>query len=156
MEPARRSNLDLSTGDAITPEAILTQLDVMFADPIPMLVYSTETVIAEKLQTVIARTTFNTRMRDFYDLHALYRVLGSQIDTTKLKAAVAGTFERRQTTEQLSNWEQNINSLESNEHMANQWQTYARRYDWANHLTWEDVITAVRQLFESSTAQISR
>ncbi len=144
--------LDLSTGDAITPEAIQTQLDVMFADPIPMLVYPTETVIAEKLQTVIARATFNTRMRDFYDLHALDSILGNQIDTTQLKEAVTRTFERRQTTEQLSNWEQTINSLEVNERMADLWRTYARRYDWANHLTWKDVIIAVRRLFESMTA----
>ncbi len=147
--------LDLSTGDTITPEAALTELDVMFADPIPMLVYPTETVIAEKLQTVTVRATFNTRMRDFYDLHALDHLLGDQMDTTQLKDAVARTFERRQTAEQLSNWRQVISSLESSEHMVTQWQAYSQRYDWANNLTWESIIMATRHLFASATMQTS-
>lgn len=147
--------LDLSAGDVITPEAVLTQLDVMFRDPITMLVYPTETVIAEKLQTVIGRATFNTRMRDFYDLHALGHLLHNQIDTTHLKGAVARTFERRQSSEQLKRWEHVISSLESSEHMASQWQAYAQRYDWAHDLVWEDVLAATRQLLVIATTGAS-
>lgn len=145
--------IDLSTGDAITPEAILTELEVMFAGRIPMLVYPTETVIAEKLQTVISRGTFNTRMRDFYDLHVLGRVLGDQIDTLKLTEAVTRTFERRHTSEQLNRWEPVIESVESSQPMASLWRAYAQRYEWANNLAWADVVMATRSFFVSAMAQ---
>ncbi|MBU4690084.1 nucleotidyl transferase AbiEii/AbiGii toxin family protein, partial [Mycoplasma zalophidermidis] len=61
--------IDLSTGDAITPRAIEYKYFLMFEDRyISLLTYNIETLLAEKLETMIARSTANTRMRDFYDI----------------------------------------------------------------------------------------
>ena len=64
--------VDLSTGDAITPNAIEYKYRLMFEDRTILLKsYNIETILAEKLQTILSRGILNTRMRDFYDIHVL-------------------------------------------------------------------------------------
>ena len=64
--------MDLSTGDAITPSAIEYKYRLMFEDRTILLKsYNIETILAEKLQTILSRGILNTRMRDFYDIHVL-------------------------------------------------------------------------------------
>ena len=53
---------------------------------IPLLSYSLETLLAEKLETIIARSTANTRMRDFYDVYLLSKT--QYIDMQNLKSAL--------------------------------------------------------------------
>ena len=67
--------IDISTGDAITPREIRYRFRLMLEDRfIEVWAYNLETVLAEKLETVITRTVTNTRMRDFYDIHILVSV----------------------------------------------------------------------------------
>ena len=67
--------IDISTGDVITPREIAYSYKLMFEDrTIPIMTYPIETVLAEKLETVISRSITNTRMRDFYDIHILHQV----------------------------------------------------------------------------------
>ena len=64
--------IDISTGDAITPREVRYSFKLMLEDrSIEIWAYNLETVLAEKLETVVSRATTNTRMRDFYDLHKM-------------------------------------------------------------------------------------
>ena len=64
--------IDISTGDVITPRAVEYSYKLMFEDrSISIWTYNLETLLAEKLETIMARETANTRMRDFYDIHVL-------------------------------------------------------------------------------------
>ena len=64
--------IDISTGDVITPRAIEFNYDLLLEDrSISLWSYNLETILAEKLQTVLARGILNTRMRDFYDIRML-------------------------------------------------------------------------------------
>ena len=64
--------IDISTGDAITPREVRYSFKLMLKDrSIEIWAYNLETVLAEKLETVVSRATTNTHMRDFYDLHIL-------------------------------------------------------------------------------------
>lgn len=47
---------------------------------IKILAYNLETVMAEKLETVISRSDQNTRPRDFYDVFILYKLQGNNIN----------------------------------------------------------------------------
>lgn len=86
--------IDFSTGDVITPKEIEYEYKLMFENrSISILAYNTETILAEKLETVISRSTANTRLRDFYDLRILYDTV--EIDYGKLKDAFSATSERR-------------------------------------------------------------
>ncbi len=73
--------IDISTGDIITPSEIIFEVPLMFEDrKIAIWAYNLETVLAEKLETVITRAITNTRMRDLYDLHILQKLYAERID----------------------------------------------------------------------------
>ena len=62
--------IDISTGDVISPKEIRYSFNLMLEDrTIEVWAYNLETVLAEKLETVISRNVTNTRMRDFYDIY---------------------------------------------------------------------------------------
>lgn len=64
--------IDISTGDVITPGAIEFSYKLMFEErSISLWTYNLETLLAEKLETIMARGITNTRMRDFYDIHII-------------------------------------------------------------------------------------
>ena len=80
--------IDISTGDAITPRAIEFSYKLLLEDRfIPLWSYNLETMLAEKLQTVLARGILNTRMRDLYDIRTLLGIYEQKIDKEVLKKA---------------------------------------------------------------------
>lgn len=83
--------LDISTGDALTPSAISYTYRLMLEDrDIDILAYNVEIVLAEKIETMLARSTLNTRMRDFFGMWALLN-MGAEIDGAILAEAIAAT-----------------------------------------------------------------
>ncbi|QPK81008.1 nucleotidyl transferase AbiEii/AbiGii toxin family protein [Schaalia sp. ZJ405] len=142
--------IDISTGHTITPAAVTTSLEAMFAEPIPMLVYPTATIIAEKLQTVLSRATFNTRMRDFYDLYALTHTFGTHLDPTELQAAFLATMETRNSMPLVRQVPGIMNSISASTSMRELWNQYSRRYNWAQDITWEDVLASTQELLHTA------
>jgi len=89
--------LDVGYGDAVIPGAAEVDLPRLLADqPAPRLrVYPRETVVAEKLEAIVKLGMANSRMKDYFDLHALHREgLTNERDLVR---AIAATFERRGT-----------------------------------------------------------
>ena len=113
---------------------------------IEILAYSLETVLAEKLETVISRATTNTRMRDFYDLHILCQLYGGTLTARVLADALCATARRRGTLRLLSEAEDVLRELADDPHMRKLWDTYRARYSYASELTWDIVLSSVRQL----------
>lgn len=76
MENARIPlKVDITIGDKITPKEVIYTFKLLLEDrSIDILAYNIETVIAEKLETIISRGIANTRMRDFYDIYILLKV----------------------------------------------------------------------------------
>ena len=67
--------IDISTGNAITPREVRYSFRLMLEErTIELWAYNLETVLAEKLETIIVRTITNTRMRDFYDVYILMQL----------------------------------------------------------------------------------
>ena len=90
--------IDISTGDVITPKEIQYRFKLMLEDrSIEVWAYNLETVMAEKLETVISRNNTNTRMRDFYDIHILLSLYGNTLDTKVLGEALQATARKRET-----------------------------------------------------------
>ena len=88
--------IDIGIGDAITPAAKVDEFPVLLDCEAPRIrVYSRETAMAEKLQTIVRRGHANSRMKDYFDLYMLSR--DEMVDGETLKNAVARTFERRRT-----------------------------------------------------------
>lgn len=90
--------LDISTDDVITPSAVEYDYKLMFEDrTISLLTYNTETLLAEKVQTIFARGIANTRMRDFYDVYSIVKMNVEKIDKDVLISAFHATCEKRET-----------------------------------------------------------
>ena len=90
--------IDISTGDVITPRAIEYNYKLLLDDRfISLWSYNLETILAEKLQTVLARGLLNTRMRDFYDIKTLLSIYEQDIDADVLKKAFEATCKKRST-----------------------------------------------------------
>ena len=94
--------IDISTGDIITPREIKYNFNLMLENrTIEVWAYNLETVLAEKLETVISRNVTNTRMRDFYDIYILQKLYGEQLSKDVLWDALVATAKKRETLEQI-------------------------------------------------------
>ena len=82
--------IDISTGDVITPREVRYSFKLMLEErSIEVWAYNLETVLAEKLETVISRNVTNTRMRDFYDIHILQQIYGESLSAPVLLEAMS-------------------------------------------------------------------
>lgn len=137
--------IDISTGDVITPREIAYSYKLMFEDrTIPIMTYPIETVLAEKLETVISRSITNTRMRDFYDIHILLK--SQNINADILALALERTAKKRGKFSLLENAESVLKIVKSDEDMKRLWNIYQKKFKYAGEYTWDEVIHSVREL----------
>ena len=137
--------IDISTGDVITPREIAYSYKLMFEDrTIPIMTYPIETVLAEKLETVISRSITNTRMRDFYDIHILLKL--QNINADILALALERTAKKRGNFNLLENAESVLKIVKSDEDMKRLWNIYQKKFKYAGEYTWDEVIHSVREL----------
>lgn len=138
--------LDLSTGDVITPAEITYRYKLMFEQRyIVLWAYTLETVLAEKIETVISRSVLNTRLRDFYDLYILQNV-GMNIDTKILASALAATCHKRGSEKTMPEYSHILDEIEKNSYMSESWIRYQKKNSYAAEISWETVMNAIRSL----------
>ena len=104
--------------------------------------YSLENVLAEKIETILVRATFNTRLRDFYDIHILQNI-GRQVDTTILFTALTATCHRRNSEYVLPDYNHILTRIEKNQTMCELWQNFRKKNSYAAGITWETVMQSV-------------
>ena len=139
--------IDISTGDAITPREIRYSYELMFEDrAIKLWAYNLETILAEKLQTVLSRATLNTRMRDFYDMWALLKLYGNRINGKNLQAAFAATAQTRGDVPNASAAGRILDEIEFCQAMQGLWSSYAKKFEYAKGLPWCEVVHSARAL----------
>lgn len=141
--------IDISTGDVITPRAIEFNYDLLLEDrSISLWSYNLETILAEKLQTVLARGILNTRMRDFYDIRMLLDTYKDKVNKAVLKDAFAATCKKRGTDHLQEQAEEIIKIIEANEQLQVLWRAYEKKYSYAADIDYASVISGVRKLMD--------
>lgn len=141
--------IDITTGDKITPCEMVYSFNLMFEErSINVLAYTVETILAEKLETIISRGDQNTRPRDFYDVYILNTLQKQNIDNKILKEAFAATVKKRGTEHIVANYKEIIETVASSTVMNNQWTRYQKEFDYAKDIQFEDTCTAVIKLIE--------
>jgi len=139
--------VDISTGDEITPRAVAYKLPLIIEDrSINLWAYNLETLLAEKLETIMVRAEANTRMRDFYDIHVLLEQDVVTIDRDTMKSAFYATCKRRKSTERIVTIDDVINKIADDEVMKQQWKNYRKNNYYVGTLEWDDVIESTRTL----------
>lgn len=141
--------IDISTGDVITPRAIEFNYDLLLEDrSISLWSYNLETILAEKLQTVLARGILNTRMRDFYDIRMLLDTYEDKVNKAVLKDAFAATCNKRGTDHLQEQAAEIIKIIEADEQLQVLWRAYRKKYSYAADIDYASVISGVRKLMD--------
>lgn len=137
--------IDISTGDVITPSAIEYQYNLMLEDKsISLLTYNIETVLSEKLQTILVRERVNTRMRDFYDIYMLMNLY--DINKDIFIKAYKATCKRRGTTYILGNEKNILKIIEKDEGLLNLWNRYKKKYKYAEEIDYRFIMKSLNVL----------
>mgnify|MGYP003171733849 FL=1 len=143
--------IDISTGDIITPREIKYKFNLMLENrTIEVWAYNLETVLAEKLETVISRNVTNTRMRDFYDIYILQKLYGEQLSKDVLRDALVATAKKRETLEQIEteDIDEVFDEIQSSSVMENLWKVYQRNYSYSADIPWHTIMKSIRTLYE--------
>ena len=140
--------IDISTGDVITPGEVRYSFKLMLEErSIDIWAYNLETVLAEKLETIIIRTTTNTRMRDFYDIYILEQLHGNTLNQQTLHDALLATAHKRGTERRLTDAKDVLDEVESSPVMQKLWESYRRKFSYAAELEWNIIMEAIRSLY---------
>lgn len=139
--------IDISTGDAITPSAIKYNYKTIIENrSINLCSYNIETVLAEKIQTILARGALNTRMRDFYDEKILTDIYEHSINHIILKRAFEATSKERKTETLIENSSFAIETIKEDKTMNSLWRKYQNKYQYASGISLEETLNSVMKI----------
>lgn len=140
--------VDISTGDIITPREVLYTFKLMFEErTISILAYNLETVLAEKMETVITRGIANTRLRDYYDLYILQNEYIHAINMEQFKAAFLATSKKRNSVQLIADGNRILKEIENSEVMQGLWRSYQKKFSYAEDISWIMVMDSIKKLF---------
>lgn len=139
--------IDVTTGDAITPKEIDFNFNKIFSNErIELLSYPLETVLAEKLETILSRGIATTRPRDFYDVYILFKLKGDLINYTTLNQALENTKEKRKSTFELSSYATILDEIKNSEFQQDLWKKYQKQYAYAQSVDFDELFEVMKQL----------
>ena len=141
--------IDVTTGDKITPNAILYKYPLVFEDKfLEIFAYNLETILAEKLETIISRGDQNTRPRDFYDIYILYKLRKDEIDFEILKKAIQNTSAKRGSLKILQNYLFVIEQIKDSKAMLKHWNIYQKQYNYAKDIDFVEICDIVIEIMK--------
>ena len=147
--------IDISTGDKVTPRELKYKYPLIFEDrTIIISSYNIETILAEKIETVLRRSVFNSRMKDFYDIYYFLTKLRKEIDINILKEAVDNTFTKRDSFEYLNDYEQIIDSIIGNERLEKLWNIYSNKYKYANGIDINEILSLLKDIIKELDLEV--
>ncbi len=141
-------SIDISTGDAITPHAVQYNFFEIFDDEksYDLWAYNIETVMAEKIETILRRTVFNTRPRDFYDAYILATT--QKFDKAVFTEALSATANHRGTTERIADVPGIMQNIEESPDLLAMWDKYRKQFAYATDIEYDQILTVLKTLLE--------
>lgn len=141
--------IDITTGDKITPREITYSMTSIFTnESIQIWTYNLETVLAEKLETIISRGLASTRPRDRYDLFTLYKLRKEEINLEVLKNALENTAEKRKSKEIIYNWEEQVRGIAISDYQKGLWIRYQRQFKYAKDISFDNSVQVIREIMQ--------
>ena len=139
-------SMDVSTGDAITPHAVQYNFSEIFNDEktYELWAYNIETVMAEKVETILRRGVFNTRPRDFYDAYILTTT--QKFDRTVFENALKATANHRGTVRQIEDVPGILRNIEESPELKTMWERYRKQFTYAAGIEYEQIINVLKTL----------
>ena len=139
-------SIDVSTGDVITPGAALYEFGGLFDESVQISLwgYNIETMMAEKVETILSRSIFNTRPRDYYDAYILSTT--QEYDRQLFEEALSATSKHRGSVESIADRARIIERISESNDLQNMWKKYQQRFTYADGIEYADIMKALREL----------
>lgn len=139
--------IDITVGDVITPAALTIEYNSFISNSdIILLSYPIETILAEKIETILTRGITSTRTRDYYDVYMLSKINHDRINYLVLESALINTLKCRKSGNVLDDYQEILNSIEKSSIQNKNWQNYRERFEYASELEFSEVIQAIYHL----------
>ena len=141
--------IDITTGDKIIPSEISYEYPLMFENrSIKIKAYNLETILSEKIETIISRGNQNTRMRDFYDVYILLKLKSKNIDYNILRLAIEETSQKRDSLNLLLKYKEIISNIENNNEMLVRWENYRNSFNYARTIDFNEIYKLLKKILE--------
>jgi hypothetical protein len=142
-------HIDLATGDPITPDMITYKYKQMIDKKIiEIKSYTIETLLAEKLQTIMDKRIGNSRMKDFYDIYILLKLNKNLFDLKVLNKAIDTTFEYRKTIIDKVEFKELLNILEEDASFISRWNNFVSKNYYVDEIHFKDVKIEIIKLID--------
>lgn len=143
-----RFHVDVATGDMITPKEITYKYKpILGSGYITLWAYNIETVLAEKLETILSRVELNGRMRDFYDIYLIYTRDWENINKDHLKKAIEKTFRKRSF---VGDYSTPLKVVKTSELLKSRWIAYQKKYVYAKNIQYNEIINCIEIILEQT------
>ena len=143
--------IDISTGDEITPKELNYEYISLFEDKkIQIDTYNIETILAEKIQTILVRGKYNTRMKDYYDIYFFLTKLKNEINKDIFKKALNNTIVQRDSLDYLRDYEIILNDIEQNDRMHSNWNSYRKKTKYAENIEFNIIIKLLKEFIDNT------
>ena len=141
--------IDISTGDKITPREMKFKYKLLFDDKSIMIsTYNLETILSEKIETILRRGRHNSRMKDFYDIYLFLTKLKNDLNIDVLKKAIDNTFAKRETFDYLNDYEQIIDSIIDSERINDLWNSYCKNNYYARNVEINNILLLLKDFIK--------
>lgn len=142
--------LDITTGDVIIPSEVEYSFKLMFEERnISIKAYNLDTVLAEKIESILARNVANTRARDYYDVYILLTLRRSDIDLDNLRNAIKKKAEERDTLIYVENTHKYLKDIEESEDLQKLWVSYTKKYPYAEGIQFGEITNILWEIFKA-------
>ena len=142
--------IDISTGDEITPKELNFEYISIFDNKkINIGTYNIETILSEKVETILRRGKYNTRMKDYYDVYFFLTKLKNEINLEIFKQALNNTLRKREAFDYYNDYKQILNGLTNDERINNYWNTYKKKNKYAENIEFKDIVKILKEFLDS-------
>ena len=139
-------HIDIATGDPITPKEIRYKyLPVLGDYYIDLYAYNIETILAEKIETMLSRLELNSRAKDFYDIYLIYTKDWKNINLDHFRKAIDKTFAKR---EYKGNPTEALDIIRNSEALKERWNKYQKNFEYAEGIEFEDIMNCLEIMIE--------
>lgn len=147
--------IDISTGDKVTPKELKFKYPLLFEDrSILINSYNIETILAEKMETVLRRGKYNSRMKDYYDIYFFLTKLKNEINVNILKDAINNTFTKRDSFEYLNDYREIIKSIIDSERIKTNWKSYSKKNSYAKNLEVDHIMILLNNFIKELNLEL--
>lgn len=141
--------IDITTGDVITYKEVEFKYNTLFDNEIiNIMTYNYETIISEKIESIISRNIDNTRMKDYYDLYMFVNLKWNDINKDTLRKAIINTAKNRKTLDYIDNASKYIELISDDSRLKSLWNSYKSNYDYAKDIEFVDTINSIKVISE--------